>query len=399
MTTQQIGGLPAPLPSTSVSDPQPSIGALYSLSQEVVINILSYLPHPDASVSLVSREMKRLGEKAVEQKLADKGVSGPILTQKWGIPVDSKCVSLMLRFKIDVPALALSPKKEALAELSMILDKHLDLLNRPNDLGEFLEARLLYFSLMMAQYFYGRKIFGDPLKTREAWDISPKNFLLFWEGIKSNLRNSRPSKADGCSTTPPCRTKEVREIVEYLNDNPDCPQSGLEVSGVEVEQFPKGFALPVELLSLPPLEICDELGPLLRDIQLGPVFRDITIHHDSMIPWCGVRTMTHIHQLRFVDSSLTSLHQPLGTMTGVNYINIQDSSVTSLPQELGQLKLRELFVRGCGNLTSLPESLCDIPTLRRVFILDCPQIRRDDPIIQRLVKNRVYITWHIVGPQ
>lgn len=361
MEPQQIVKPSAPLVPVAVPEEPPSIVTLDKLPQEVVIAILSMLSDPQ-STSLVSRRMKVLGEAAVEQQLAEKGLNAITLTEKWGVPVDTKSIDVLLHFQVDMQSIASKSKEEALQELSLLLDNRLELLQDPFALREFLDAHLLTYSNMAAKYFYGNKVFDVREGIQEK---APENFLSHCVSKVKNMVcrtfiSSHETKATGSPKTPPVRTKKIREMVDFLRDKKSCRKMGVLIvygGDPRANQLP---SLPLNVLALPPLEVYD---------QLGSAFSGVSIEYASMIP-IGIRSMTRIEN-----------------------VSIRNSSMQSLPQELGKMNLKTLFLDNCRNLESLPQTLCDNSTVERLVVRGCPKLSKDDPVVQALIKNKARIYW------
>ena len=128
MTSMHIGG--------SLSEPPSSKGPFEMLPLYIVSDIFSMAP--GSKVSLVSKGMRDLWVQVLRQQLLDKGLSAAELTQKWGMPVDIRCVVLLLPYLAHFEGIALKTKEVALDKLSLVIGAHYELLQNPNELRQFL---------------------------------------------------------------------------------------------------------------------------------------------------------------------------------------------------------------------------------------------------------------------
>ena len=72
--------------------------------------------------------------------------------------------------------------------------------------------------------------------------------------------------------------------------------------------------------------------------------------------------------------NLTSLPQGIRSLTSLKRLKVDNCpNLMALPEWIGNLtSLEELIIRKCLNLTSLSQGIHDLPTLQRLMINDCP---------------------------
>lgn len=89
---------------------------------------------------------------------------------------------------------------------------------------------------------------------------------------------------------------------------------------------------------------------------------------------------------------LTTLPESLQGLTSLRHINLMSCPMlTVLPESLGQLSaLRSLYMQSCTGLRSLPSSIQHLTSLQHLVI-------SYNPTLSRHYKNRVGKDWHIIS--
>ncbi|KAJ6417833.1 hypothetical protein OIU84_001253 [Salix udensis] len=70
-------------------------------------------------------------------------------------------------------------------------------------------------------------------------------------------------------------------------------------------------------------------------------------------------------------------------------LNLSRSSIEEIPKEVGKLiHLRHLNLKGCGQLVSLPETMCDLCNLQSLDVIECSSLKELPRAIGKLINLR-----------
>ncbi|KAB5532334.1 hypothetical protein DKX38_019004 [Salix brachista] len=76
-------------------------------------------------------------------------------------------------------------------------------------------------------------------------------------------------------------------------------------------------------------------------------------------------------------------------LTCIRSLNVSWSSIKEIPKEVGKLiHLRHLNLRGCRELVSLPETMCDLCNLQSLDVVWCSSLNELPPVIVKLINLR-----------
>ncbi|KAJ6358544.1 hypothetical protein OIU76_000287 [Salix suchowensis] len=137
----------------------------------------------------------------------------------------------------------------------------------------------------------------------------------------------------------------------------------------------------------------NKLGEASVETSIGRV------RHLSMILSTKTSFPSSIHRAKGLRSLLitnsgdpwlgAALPDVMKQLTCIRSLNLSRSSIKEIPKEVGKLiHLRHLNLEGCGELVSLPETMCDLCNLQSLDVFRCSSLKELPPATGKLINLR-----------
>lgn len=328
-------------PSSFSFPPNHDLGDLSILPPEVVVYMLSKLHNP-LSVAPVNQTMRALALDAVKEQLANDGIYVRTFSEKLARDVHPVCLQILRQFGLDLAALSRKAPALINAEFRLLLDSKLELLSDAPALHAFLKRRLFENSREIARLFFDARLFGEPVSAQLSFD---RSFSSRSHYAAQGALPLVPHEASAHS---------VHALLSALKEAP-VDRSSMPLIRVrgEAESPTARFSpsVPLRVLSLPPAGMLDRLAANLSAIRV---------------------------------TSATLIPSAIGQLKTIKILCLDQCLMSELPDELANGAFQQLWIEGCPNLRRLPQSLMTMPSLQKLFIINCPQLPSDDPVLAAL---------------
>jgi hypothetical protein len=304
-----------------------SAGKLDSLSEDVMVLILSKLDTL-ADASLVCQRMRYLSKIARNEQFLSDGISVAELARICKLSsIEPMCVSILLKFGVDVRSIAHGSDEVILEELNILLKGQLSLLQRPQELSDFLSDSLAENSKKIARYFYG----DDALRRPSVFQKMMKHVCACFKNMKLCVASSiKPSSA---------RFKAISNTMAALRGL-EAPSSKILVISGSRPAVGGDPTFSMDIGALPPFEVCQRT-----------TIDELTVKCSAVVP------------------------SGIGLLRTVRNLFLFNISSQQLPNSIGQLPLQILRIKDCPNLQHFPESLRALTSLTSFGIYQCrPQL-------------------------
>lgn len=323
--------------------PQSSAGDLDVFPDDVVANIFKYVMIP-VRVPPVCKRIQTCVRLARSMQLNEEGIFLDRLARICHPSfVEPLCVHVLRRFDVNISAIVARPDVEVKQELQILLDGRFDLLQDPQELHNFLSARLANISQTFATTAFEHKGGLD----FSSFQAKLGRFLERWaRGVRYALGGKISAREMATRPIIAAMREAASDLAfqdysalpgrkcywTYTFHGSDTDSTTLAPDGQR--------ALPLSMLALPPCEVLKLLQPFEN--------RAVDIGYTSFIP------------------------VSVGLITPIDRITIFKSAATTVPEAAFYGKPREIVIRECPNLKSLSiSSLGTHPSIKQFTIDSC----------------------------